>query len=128
MIKDVDNNAVFNMGLATLERIDSLIRKQSSYSAMKYMDGNPLHSYLLNIQMELYKELYPFLDDKEKRLAKKDFLDVFEKNPIENKATGLFVPNITEKKMLEFDFFIRDKLKGKGLLMSTKDDPRYAMK
>jgi len=128
MQQDLSNLSVFNMGLATLERIDMLIRKQSSFSAMKYMNGNPLHSYLLNIQMELYKELYPFLDDNEHKEAKRNFLDVFKKNPITKSTTGLFVPDITEETMLEFDFWIRKMLQAKGLLMSTREDPRFAMK
>jgi len=125
---NLSNSSVFNMGLATLERIDVLIRKQSSFSAMKYMNGNPLHGYLLNIQMELYKELYPFLEEKEHKEATKKFLDVFRKNPITKTTTGLFVPDVTEATMLEFDFWIRKMLKAKGLLMSTKEDPRFAMK
>jgi hypothetical protein len=115
-------NSLFNMGAATMGRIDSLIRKISDFKSILYMNGIPMDSMIQRLQRELYTELYPYLNDEEVKDANDKFLSVFKKYPIINTGTSLLVPQVTEDAMEDFQLWTMRKLKDKGLLTPLSED------
>lgn len=118
--KEKESSSVFNMGIATLERIDILLRKLSE----NYIIGNIL--LIQRIILILYKELYPFLNQTEKKESRLKYDKILNGvNVIDgikyNKEQDI------EKEILEFDFWIREKLLARGLLMSQADNPELAL-
>jgi hypothetical protein len=113
----------FNMGVASMQRIDGLIRQITEYKSMVYVNGNPTHSIVLRLLKELYKELYPYLDDKEHSAANVSFLQIFKDNPIINTGNGLLIPKITEDKMEEFELWVMKTMMDKGILTKIGESP-----
>lgn len=118
--KERESNTSFNMSLSTLERIDILLRSVSQYMII----GHGV--YVQRNIMALYKELYPFLNDTEKKDSKKVFdrirfgVQIVDKHSF-RMGEGIYTT------MIEFDFWIRDKLFEKGLLMAKSDNPENAL-
>lgn len=108
--------ATFNMALATLERIDLLLRNITHYNVI----GN-IH-LVKKCTYEVYKELYPFLKEAEVKKATEYFKRV-EKHKIEYlTATRLNYPIELGTDLYDFDLWIRLQLKNKGLLMAQSDN------
>ncbi len=111
---------VFNMGIATLQRIDDILKDLSEYNvnqnflAVKY-----------NL-LELYKESLIVLvkDDKVLEEAAKQWKVIKEKN-IEANRSGLDFDDDVPDLLTEFEFFLRKKLA--YLLMPKGDNPEEAL-
>jgi len=101
------------MSVATLERIDILLRKLEEYN----INGGIVH--MQRILLILYKEIYPFLSQEE-RLKGDIIYDQIQKSIKIHGTVCSYELNILEV-MNNFDFWIRDKLLEKGLLMSQTD-------
>ena len=119
--------AQFNMGVASMQRMDIIIRNITSYKTMLYLQGQPMHLLLLRLQKALYTELYPYLTTLEVDEANKHYLNVFETNPIISTGTSLIIPFITERKMDEFELWVMLKLREKGILQRFEEDPGEAI-
>jgi hypothetical protein len=115
-------NSLFNMGAATMSRIDSLIRQITFYKSVLYQQGSPMHSLILRLQLELYVELHPYLDNKERQVAY-IYRKIFIKYPIINTGHSLIINSITEQAMEDFQLWTMDKLKEKGLLTPLAPNP-----
>lgn len=124
---EFEGTAEFNMGVASMQRMDNIIRGITQYRTMLYLRGQPLHLLLLRLQRALYVELYPYLNDKEVEEAEKKFLSVFRENPIISTGTSLVVPNITETTMEDFELWCMKKMKDKGILQRFGEDPTEAL-
>ena len=111
---------VFNMSLATLERIDILLRKLTE----QMITGNTL--LIQRYIIALYKELFPFLKPEEKKESRKKFNDILLSITILD-GSKYSIKNGTNNAILEFDFYIREQLYKKGLLMAKGDDPSIAL-
>lgn len=110
---------VFNMSLATLARIDScLSHLNNPLMASRVI----IHNSVLK---SLYMELYPFLDDDEKKEGDDMLKDIYSQYFEENGAPMVY--NVIGRKMAKFEFWIRQKLNDKGLLMAKADDPGLAL-
>jgi len=111
----------FNMALATLERINNLLIKLQEYN----LGGNV--AGIKNTLLEVYKELYPFLDIGEKKTAQSKWI----------KISGCFVKWVSHNELrfdsnlydmlFDFDFWLRNKLYKKGLTMPTIKMDRMAV-
>lgn len=111
---------VFNMSLATLERIDKLLKALEEHMIM----GRVL--FIQRNIMALYKELYPFLKQEEKEYSMKEFEDI--RVAVTCHGTTYSINDSQIKvKMNNFDFWIRDKLLQKGLLMAQGENPETAL-
>ena len=100
----------FNMSLATLERIDSLIKELHE----NWVDGNVLA--IQRILFSVYKELYPFLTEKEREIGNEFFEEIkHEINFDDNTGQFSYTAGITVN-LHDFDFWIRDQLHKKNLL------------
>lgn len=122
MNKDVETQSTtqFNMSLATLMRIDSLL---TFINKAKVVGTDALR---LRCAIEgLYLELYPFLNEQEREEGEKMLREIVanvrvNENVIEYN-TKLF------GWIYEFEKWMRNKLNEKGLLMAKKDDPNSAL-
>lgn len=115
-----DELTVFNMGIATLERIHTILVSMNQSS----VSGNPLETKrYLKI---LYKETYPFLNDDEKKAIKESWKkineNIYVKDNIIQYSRGI------QTSMDNVELWLRDKLKQKGLLMAQGEDPKFALK
>lgn len=109
--------SVFNMGLAYLKRIDTLL----NYSAQYSISGD-LQNWF-QILLALSRELAPFCDNR-----KKDIDDKVNKLSVKGLAKANVVEQInlnTQLHNLEID--LRILMKKKGLLLPSKNDPRFAV-
>jgi hypothetical protein len=123
---NLDDNvgeAQFNMGVASMQRIDSLLRKLHEYNSMLYLAGSPMHSMIIRLLVRLYTEIYPYLDKKEIKYANDRFLDVFLQHPIINTGTSLLVPFITETRGNEFELWLYKTMFEKGILTKIGESP-----
>lgn len=112
------------MSLATLERIDILLKRLSTYTIAHRIAVVKPTIY------ELYKELYPFISDKERKEAQQKYVQKIKEMPIKKTSSydnSYTYPTDLLMLMEEFDFWIRDKLHEKGLLMAKSDDPTLAL-
>ena len=117
----------FNMGVASMQRMDSLIRNIAHLKTVEYQSGNPVLSIVLRMQKALYVELYPYLDDKEVKEANTKYLNIFRMYPIINTGNSLVVPIITEDAMDDFQLWTMKMLLDKGILTRLGEDPWEAM-
>lgn len=112
----------FNMGLATLERMDRLLNLCIYHS----IDGDLYNWY--KILMGLRREISSFIDEKEL----KEIEDLFNKIPADawkmgNKVTvNIQHQNKVYEILDNIDIKIKGLMKSKGLLMPKSDDPRFS--
>lgn len=110
---------IFNMSLATLSRIDSCLSQLN----------NPLVTAKViihtSIIKSLYMELYPFLDDEEKKEGDDMLKEIYSQYFDDNGEPRVYLR--IGGKMAKFEFWIRQKLNDKGLLMAKADDPGLAL-
>lgn len=102
----------FNMSVATLQRIDQLLQNLHQYNTI----GNP--SFIQRTIYCFYKELYPFLNDPDREVARNIWDSIIKSGNN---------PNMLLKEMHTFEFWLRDQLFKKKLLMSLGDDPTEAI-
>jgi hypothetical protein len=73
----------------------------------------------------LLKEVYPFLNAEEKEGSRKTYTDLNRKmNLGEYESEKIYLFNEID----DFDYWLRDQLHDKGLLMAKADDPSMALK
>lgn len=117
----------FNMGAASMARVDALIRKIVEYKSILYVGGSPMHSLILRLLRALYVEVYPYLDKEEVEYATKSYIDVFKDNPIVNTGNSLLLPKITEDTMEDFELWLMGKMMDKGILTKIGVSPYETM-
>ena len=110
----------FNMSLATLERINDILKNLHEYNNMGHIQLIQRSLY------SLFKEIYPFLNNSERHKASEFWNNIsngffYDENNL--LSIDMKVPIL----MNEFEFWLRDKLNEKGLLMSKGDDPFKAI-
>lgn len=110
-------NNMWNMSLATLQRIDNLLRSLTNY----YITGQLI---LIQISLKcLYKEVYPFLDAKERIEGNNMLKEIDTKGFQKFKGQESFSYNADLFIIMHsFEFWIRNKLHEKGLLMAKGED------
>ena len=59
---NADRYVEFNMGVASMQRIDSIIRKITEYKTIQYSNGVPLDELIYRLLEALYTEVYPYLE------------------------------------------------------------------
>ena len=112
------NTVVFNMSLATLQRIDSLMRRLSAFLVLRVPVAAERCAF------EFYKEVFPFLTPEERAEAGGLWAGVIAARvPVPGKArySGLFAS------LHVFDFWLRDKMLSHGLLMARGESPEFAI-
>lgn len=143
------SNTSFNMSLATLQRIDNILRRlngELEVPGRLNSYGMTLHS--INLLELLFNEVYPFLNQEERKqgFAFKDAFRNWNLNryyskyqPYNERATfivlkksGMNSPQATTLTSItdlleDFEFWLRDQLNIKGLLMAKTDDPSLAL-
>ena len=115
--------AEFNMGVASMQRIDAIIKKITEYKSILYLNGMPLYSLTLNLLKRLYMEVYPYLEQKERDYATTTFIEPFKLNPIVNSGNGLMFPQLTEDLMETFELWMMATMMDKGILTKIGDSP-----
>ena len=116
-----DKTVAFNMGLATLERINNLIVSLASYNIEQNIPGmrSTIH--------ELYKESYVYMKKDQKTEAEGRWIEI-EKYKIETVDSSSVKYNPDMILLInDFDFWLREVLHKKGILMPKGDDPHTAM-
>jgi len=109
----MEEKSTFNMSLATLERIDMILKDLKHYGIIKNI---PL--IIRNLQY-LYKEIRPFLNPDERKQSEKEW-DSLLINLDNNRGSIL--------RMIDnYENDLREQLLKKGLLMATPDDPHMAI-
>lgn len=115
-----DKKTVFNMGLALLERINGLLNVASASA----IDGN--YDLWHRISLAIYREISPFLDDKERkeiiRIGKEINLYNLKSENISDKDKEKVV-----NELHNLDIYIKECLKKHDMYMPSKDDPGFAM-
>lgn len=109
----------FNMAFAYLKRIDTLLYACQD-SALKYEPN----SWLTNLR-GVYRELSVKLKEPEMIELEKYFVEIYtilndHANAYRNKSLAL-------SKIDALDIKLRKKLQERGMLLPSKDDPRYAV-
>jgi len=116
-----DKTTAFNMGLATLERINNLIISLSSYHIENNVPG------MRNTILELYKESHVYMNQKQKDEAEAIWSNIDNYNIESVDSTSIkYDPKILEY-INYFDFWLREILHKKGILMPKGEDPHTAM-
>lgn len=113
--KETSSTTMFNMGLATTERIHNILTQLNDPIATQH----PV--IRTRILQSLYMELYPFLNDVEKvegERMRQDIYSMYDGDSVSLKVLS---------KMTAFEFWMRQKLNDKGLLMAKSDDPGSAL-
>ena len=112
----------FNMSLATLERIDKLLKDINQY----YIIGDIviLHRSLYC----LYSEIDPFLSNEEKKQA----INYWNKCKDDIQAQGdenntIFFQEGIINRIMDFNFWLRNMAHKHGLLMQKPDSPEFAL-
>ncbi len=119
--RETSSTSTFSMSLATLERIDSLLIDLHSY----WQQGDVL--LIQRVIFSVYKELYPFLNIKERKEGDK-FTDNIRESLGFDIGSQSFTYSVGITKTLnDFDFWLRDMLHKKGLLMAKPDNPEFAI-
>lgn len=126
MMEGEQSQSTFNMSLATLERINQILIVISTYAVNHNWLG------MKNNLLELYKEVRPFLyNDKknEKKTDTKDLKEAKEKwemiTPLKcsfEEWGALIYDDKLPELLHDFDFYLRDILYNKGLLMHKGED------
>lgn len=117
--KETASTSVFNMSIATLQRIDIVLKMLHSYN----MSNEPM--LILRGLRCLHKELYPFLDEGERTEAIDRWNKI--KNSVKHEFRRYLINHNFFEDSHEFEFWMRDKLNEKGLMMAKPDDPGLAL-
>ena len=120
MDKEKESSVSFNMSLATLARIDTIL--------IDLNDSQTKPIFLIPRLEQLYKELYPFLNNAERKEGF-EFLRKIDQSIVNIDTTR---KKIQYKNTLfdvkdMFEYWLRDHLHKKGLLMAKSDDPATAI-
>jgi hypothetical protein len=105
---------LFNMGVATLMRIDNILVTLHEYN----IAGNVI--LIQRTLYCLYKEVYPFLSPKEKGHAI-ELWKCIDNNGFRIADDHCQYDSGLSSNLNAFEFWLRDKLKEKNLLMKTED-------
>lgn len=121
MMSDMEQHSStpFNMALATLQRIDLLLRT---------IQEAPNVIVELHALTSLYKETHPFLNDYEKKEGTGMLNGLHSSIRADGYVAGQY--NMSVKlpvKMYNFEIWMREKLYQYGLLMNKGDDPNSAL-
>lgn len=124
-----DTNAVFNMALACLERINNIL-VQIEEASIFLTDYTVLCFYKRKLAKQLFLSAVPLLKAKQKAALKKlmgEMDNAFKMNKDERKGEK----NLLVDPQGEFviDFFIekvQEALQEEGYFMPSKADPRYS--
>lgn len=119
--KETQSSATFSMSVATLVRIDNLLQGLIE----SWLNGNVL--YIQRILFNLYKELHPFLDKNDKKIGDRKLFNIRESIGYDNNNQTFNIVSGLSAELNDFDFWIRDKLHEKGLLMAKADNPEFAI-
>lgn len=122
-LKEVSSFQVFNMSVATLERINTLLQELHT----NWIEGNVL--IIQRLLFALYKEIYPFLNAKEREIGDNISEKIRENMGFDNSTGSHTYSNGISLIFNDLDFWLRDKLNEKGLLMAMSDnkDKAYSM-
>lgn len=104
---DSEEGQPFNMGIATLMRIDNCLKMLSAFQKVRHRKAVVRHL------RELYKELYPFIKQEARALGSEYLIRI-------NVSAGW-------EDLDNFDFWLRDELYKHGLLMAKGSDPTLAV-
>jgi len=111
----------FNMSLATLMRIDEILKDLRE-------DNNNGNVQLLQKNLNcLYKEIYPFLNKEERAECEMTMLSINENGCSITINDGITYSEDLPKLLNDFEFYLRDKLHVKGLLMAKGEDSRFVI-
>ncbi len=116
-----DRATAFNMGLATLERINNLLRGLANYNIINDVSG------IKNTILELYKETSVYLN-KEQKKEGNEFWDTIEEYKVKSiDSTSISYNPELLGHLHDFDFWLREILHKKGILMPKGEDPYKIM-
>jgi len=121
MVKDFEtqSNQVFNMSVATLERINNdLVSLKEAFNNMNIY-------FMQKYLFALYKELNPYLKEGERDFGDDIYSQIDNGIVFENNK--MMVEINLYSIMDNYDFWIRKKLHEKGLLMAKPDNPEIAL-
>lgn len=117
-------NQPFNMSLATLQRIDQLLKQINTFTILS-IHNTKYNIYIIKCLNQLHKEIYPFLKDSEKEYYNnnlKSFV-TFKLKTLEYEHTIHF----NKAKLEEIELWLREKLHKHGLLMAKSEDNSLAL-
>ena len=112
--------AIFNGSIATLQRIDTILKKLHESFTMTQV------FWVKQNLSCLYKEVYPFLNQDE-RLKGKELWDIIDKGVKINPSGTTCDCRLSWSSFNDFDFWLRDQLNNHGLLMAKGEDPAFAL-
>ncbi len=120
-MENFDEKTAFNMGLATLERMNNLLIDLHEFNLSQNIGA------IKGVLFEIYKEVFPFLKKNEKHDGNELWYDIedFTINQID--ANTIEYDNRLYDELNNFDFWLRDMMNKKGLLMSKGDNPNTAL-
>lgn len=119
--REISSFQTFSMSVATLERIDNILTELHS----NWIMGNVL--LIQRLLFSLYKELHPFLNDKEKRIGDKKIIEITDNMGFDEATNSFMYSSGISINLNGLDFWLRDKLHEKGLLISKPDVPDFAI-
>lgn len=121
--KHGSSGTVFNMGLATLDRINSLLNMSSEHS----IDGNYYGWY--NVLFTLKRDVFPFLKSEDTKKLKELF-NLFPGKCWASRKGKVVVNSdsisVVSALLDTIDTQLRQAMKDAGLLMPKQSDPRYS--
>ena len=116
-----EERTAFNMGLATLERMNNLLIDLHNFNLEQNIPAMKNNLY------EIWKEIFPFLKNDERDKGDELWANIDNCNIDQVDSTTIsFDINLT-KELNFFDFWLRDMMNKKGLLMPKSDDPHSAI-
>ena len=111
--RETSSFQTFSMSIATLERINELLKELHN----TWIDGDILK--IQRLLFSLYKELYPFLDKKERIWGDKKTEIIWESLTFDEESQNFSYSDGLSRDLNQLDFWLRDKLHEKGLLISN---------
>lgn len=118
--KEKESTSTFNMSVATLQRIDNILQGMTTYN----IQGNAV--YLQRYLMQLYNELRPFLNEAEKKEGDAFFYKI--KTCTRGSDPQHFMIAAGSWDLFQnSEWWMREKLKDKKLLMAVSDSPDSAI-
>lgn len=117
---DFTEQPTFNMAIATLERINNLLVQISTEQIRRRT------ILIQRLLYELYKEIYPFMNDEERTTTLTKWLKLRESGVFQDpNGKTTFRPELLNQ-LDQFDFYLRDLLNKHDLLMPKSKDPSDA--
>ena len=115
-----DKATAFNMGLATLERINALLISLTSFNVEGNITG------MRNTILEVYKETYVFMDKPQETEAEDRWIEIegYKINTLDSTSVK-FSPDLILL-INDFDFWLRKVLHKKGILMPHADTKGFS--